>query len=79
LREAKQQQISGNRVLLVDDIVASGATASKLTQWVKNYYPVRVYFAVVQGGGKDLGNSGLHKHQNSQHLYKHEREAVLAR
>jgi hypoxanthine phosphoribosyltransferase len=73
------QQISGNRILLVDDIVASGATASKLAQWVKNYDPAKVYFAVVQGGGKDLGNSGFHSHQSSQHLYKHEREAVLTR
>jgi len=73
------QQISGNRILLVDDIVASGATASKLAQWVKNYDPAKVYFAVVQGGGRYLCNSGFHSHQNSQHLYKHEREAVLAR
>ncbi len=73
------QQISSNRILLVDDAVGSRATASELAQWVKNYNPAKVYFAVVQGGGKDLRNSGLYRHQNSQHLHKHEREAVLAR
>ncbi|MDP3989599.1 MAG: phosphoribosyltransferase [archaeon] len=47
-------QISGNRILLVEDIVASGATASKLAQWVENYDPAKVYFAVVQCRGTDL-------------------------
>jgi hypothetical protein len=32
-----------------------------LAQWVKNYDPARIYFAVVQGGRKDLENPGLHK------------------
>lgn len=72
------QKISGRRILLIDDIVCHGRTASKLLRWIEKYNPASVHFAFVQGQGERLNALGLHRHQSSIHLYKHEREMVLS-
>ena len=66
-----QQHISGNKILFVEDGIDSGATASKLSSWITQYDPKKVYFAVIQASSHDLTHSSLHRHKNSRHLYKH--------
>jgi hypoxanthine phosphoribosyltransferase len=75
--EYPKQEVDGKRILVIDDIVASGGTFSKLAKWMKNYCPTKAYFSTVQGDQKDLKDSNLHTHNNSQHLYTYEQEPAL--
>ncbi len=71
-----KEQIFGNNVLLIDDIVATGATSSRLVQWITEHSPSKIYFGVICSYQKDLSDSCLQKHKGSEHLYNHLKKAV---
>lgn len=48
------EQISGKRVLIVEDIVASGYTAEFVVDWTNKHNPAEVHFAYVLGGSDRL-------------------------
>jgi len=75
-----KQQISKKGVLIMDDIVSSGATACKMTQWAKKYNPTKVYFSVASGTSKDLRDHKLFRHNDSDYLLElEEKKSLLGR
>jgi len=75
-----EQQISGKRVLMVDDIIASGATVSKLMEWItKGYTPREIQFAVVHSDhNSNFHRSlGLYQDHESPYLFRYKLESIL--
>jgi len=63
------ERIRGTSVLIVDDLVDSGITASKIVEFVRSFSPHELYFAFVQGKGSSLLNLGWNKHNASKYLF----------
>jgi len=67
-----RQNIQEKNILLVDDIVASGNTISRVIGWAARYSPAKIYFAVVDlYPTEKLASLGLNKHKRSRYLYLH--------
>ena len=71
-----QRQIKGSNVLIVEDIIASGRTASQVTKWAKKYSPAKVYLSAISilgGLGCYLNSADMCVSNQSEHLY-HEKK-----
>lgn len=78
-KDYAEKQIKGKRVLVVDDIVSSGQTAENILQWVKKHDPEMLSFAAVNiMTDRNFSDLGFLKHKNSKHLFRHQRESVVA-
>lgn len=58
--------VKGRRVLIVDDILASGDTAYEVSEWVKLQKPEAAYFGIV----KNLGNVPVGFRKINENLYE---------
>jgi len=59
-------------VLVVDDLVSSGETASMVTKWAKDFKPSQVYFASIstyREREKIMGTK-LERQHRSKYLFK---------
>jgi len=63
-----ENRISGNRVLIVDDLIEKGTTANNVIDWTKKYNPAQIYFTSVTGR-KDLNHLNLCQRKDSEYLY----------
>ena len=63
------ERFRGASVLVIEDLVDSGITASKIVEFVRSFSPHELYFAFVQGKGSPLLNLGWNKHNESKYLF----------
>jgi len=70
-----REQICGKNILIVDDTISSGYTASKVIKWAKRYYsPGEIYFASIYSFCKP---ENCMRYKDVKFLYKHNLKKVL--
>jgi hypoxanthine phosphoribosyltransferase len=68
-RNYSAKNIADKTVLIVDDVVATGTTTQKLTDWIRKFDPAKIYFAIVRPKEEILGDYSVRRIPSSWHLY----------